>query len=93
VRRRQFIALVGGAAAWPLTARAQQPKRIRHVAVLMGASDGPQGQSWIAGFQQSLGELGWLDGRNVQVNVHWGGADIDYIRRTAAEGRGGPSPT
>jgi putative ABC transport system substrate-binding protein len=85
LRRRDFAALLGGAAAWPLAARGQQPERIRHIAVLMGASDNPQGQSWIAGFQQRLAELGWLDGRNVQVDVHWGGADMDYIRRTAAE--------
>ena len=86
MKRREFITLLGGAAAsWPLAARAQQPERIRHIAVLMGASDDPQGQSWIAGFQQRLAELGWLDGRNVQVDVHWGGADMDYIRRTAAE--------
>jgi putative ABC transport system substrate-binding protein len=51
----------------------------------MGAGDDPQGQSWIAGFQQRLAELGWLNGRNVQVDVHWGGADMDYIRRTATE--------
>jgi putative ABC transport system substrate-binding protein len=86
MNRREFITLLGGAAAtWPLPARAQQPERIRHIAVLMGAGDDPQGQSWIAGFQQRLAELGWLDGRNVQVDVHWGGADMDYIRRTAAE--------
>jgi ABC-type uncharacterized transport system substrate-binding protein len=86
IRRREFVATLGAAAtAWPLTARAQQSERIRRIAVLMGAGDNPQGQSWIAGFQQRLAELGWLDGRNVQVDVHWGGADMDYIRRTAAE--------
>jgi ABC-type uncharacterized transport system substrate-binding protein len=86
VNRREIITLLGGAAAaWPLAARAQQAERTRRIGVLMGAGDDPQGQSWIAGFQQRLAELGWLDGRNVQVNVHWGGADMDYIRRTAAE--------
>src|SRR5215813_8582552 len=85
LKRREFISLLGGVAGWPLAARAQQPERIRHIAVLMGAGDDPQGQSWIAGFQQRLAELGWLNGRNVQVDVHWGGADMDYIRSTAAE--------
>src|SRR5262245_52261836 len=85
MRRRDVIGLLGGAAAWPLVARAQEPERIRHIAVLMGAGDDPQGQSWIAGLQQRLAELGWLDGRNVQVDVYWGAADMDYIRRTATE--------
>jgi putative ABC transport system substrate-binding protein len=85
MKRREVITLLGGAAVWPLAVRAQQRERIRHIAVLMGEGDDPQGQSWIAGFRQGLAELGWLDGRNVQVDVHWGGADIDYIRRTAAE--------
>jgi ABC-type uncharacterized transport system substrate-binding protein len=86
IRRREFVATLGAAAtAWPLTARAQPSERIRRIAVLMGAGENPQGQSWIAGFQKTLAELGWLDGRNVQVDVHWGGADMDYIRRTAAE--------
>jgi putative tryptophan/tyrosine transport system substrate-binding protein len=85
MKRREVITLLGGAAMWPLAVRAQQRERIRHIAVLMGEGDDPQGQSWIAGFRQGLAELGWLDGRNVQVDVHWGGADIDYIRRTAAE--------
>jgi putative tryptophan/tyrosine transport system substrate-binding protein len=86
MKRREFITLLGGAALIrPLAARAQQSERKRRIAVLMGAGDNPQGQAWIAGFQQRLAELGWLDGRNVQVDVHWGGADMDYIRRTAAE--------
>jgi len=85
MKRREFITVLGGAAAWPLVARAQQSERTRRVAVLMVAGDNPQGQSWIAGFQKRLAELGWLDGRNVQVDVDWGGADMDYIRRTAAE--------
>jgi putative tryptophan/tyrosine transport system substrate-binding protein len=86
LKRRQFIALLGGSAAtWPLAVRGQQSERIRHIAVLMGAGDDPQGQSWIGGFQQRLAELGWLDGRDASVDVHWGGADIDHIRRTAAE--------
>src|SRR5437870_137607 len=86
MKRREFITVFGGAvAAWPLAARGQQPERIRHIAVLMGAGDDPQGQSWLAGFLQTLAELGWLDGRNVQLDVHWGGADMDYIRRTASE--------
>jgi ABC-type uncharacterized transport system substrate-binding protein len=86
IRRREFVATLGATAtAWPLTVRAQQSERIRRIAVLMGAGDNPQGQSWIAGFRKTLAELGWLDGRNVQVDVHWGGADMDYIRRIAAE--------
>jgi putative ABC transport system substrate-binding protein len=70
MRRREFTTLLGGAVAtWPVAARGQQPERIRQIAVLMGAGDDPQGQSWIAGFQQRLAELGWMDGRNVQVGA------------------------
>jgi putative ABC transport system substrate-binding protein len=84
MKRREFITLLGGAvAAWPLVARAQQ--RTRRIAVLLGTGNDSQGQSWIAGFQQKLQEIGWIDGRNVQIDVRWGGADIDYIRATAAE--------
>jgi ABC-type uncharacterized transport system substrate-binding protein len=83
--RRAFITLIGGtAAAWPLAARAQQP-RMRRIGVLVGAAGDPQGQSWMAGFRQKLQESGWADGRDLQIDLRWGGADIDYIRASAAD--------
>jgi putative tryptophan/tyrosine transport system substrate-binding protein len=81
LRRREFITLLGGAAAaWPLAARAQQSRRI---GILVGAGNDSQSQAWIARFRQKLQQLGWADG--LQIDVRWGGADIDYIRASAAE--------
>src|SRR5262245_21009905 len=81
--RREFITLLGGAAAaWPVTAGAQQPRRI---GVLLGAADDPQGRSWIAGFRRKLQESGWMDGRDLHIDVRWGGADIEHIRTSAAD--------
>jgi putative ABC transport system substrate-binding protein len=84
VKRRDFITLLGGAAvAWPLAARAQP--RTRRIGVLVGAAADPQGQSWMAGFRQKLQESGWADGRDLHIDLRWGGADIDYIRVSAAD--------
>ena len=84
MRRREFITLLGGTvAAWPLIARAQQ--RIRRVGVLIGTGNDLQGQSWIAGFRRKLDQLGWADGRDVQIDLVWGGGDIDGIRVSAAK--------
>ena len=85
MQRRAFITLlVGGVvAAGPLATSAQQ--RIRRVAVLMGTGDDLQGQSWIKALRQKLQELGWTDGRNAQIEVVWGGADIEQIRASAAK--------
>jgi putative ABC transport system substrate-binding protein len=66
VRRREFITLLGGAASWPLTARAQQPDRMRRIGVVMpAASDNQRYQAYLAAFLQGLQQLGWTDGRNV----------------------------
>jgi len=83
MRRREFISLIGGSVALPLAARAQE--RVRRIGVLVGAGDEAQGQSWIAGFRQGLQKLGWTEGRDVRIDVRWGGADIDYIRASASE--------
>jgi putative ABC transport system substrate-binding protein len=85
VKRRDFIAGLGGAAAfaWPHSPRAQE--RVRRVGILVGAGDSPQGQSWVAGFRQGLERLGWTEGRDVHIDLRWGGADIDYIRASASE--------
>ncbi|MGB8893670.1 MAG: hypothetical protein WA322_04750 [Pseudolabrys sp.] len=84
MKRREFITLLGGAAAaWPFLANAQQ--HTRRVAVLVGTANDSQGQSWLTGFQQKLRELGWSDGRDIQIDVIWGGADIEHIRTSAAE--------
>jgi putative tryptophan/tyrosine transport system substrate-binding protein len=66
--RRGFIALIGGAAAWPVAARAQQGERVRHVGVLLGWSESdPQFRSWFAVFVQELARLGWANGGNVRI--------------------------
>src|SRR5712692_5106038 len=87
MRRREFITLLGGAAAsWPLAARAQQPEQMRRIGVLMNvAADDPEGQAGVAAFQQALQQLGWSDGRNVRIDTRWGENDVDRDRRYAAE--------
>ena len=87
MRRREFISLLGGTAvSWPRLARAQQPERMRRVGVLMNtAESNAEGQTRLAAFRQRLQELGWTEGRNVRIDVRWGGGDVDRIRRHAAE--------
>jgi putative tryptophan/tyrosine transport system substrate-binding protein len=86
MRRRKFISLLGGAAAWPLAARAQQPDRIRRIGVLMNrAADDPQAQASVAAFVQGLQQLGWTDGRNVHIDTRWTGGNAEDTRKYAAE--------
>jgi putative ABC transport system substrate-binding protein len=87
MRRREFITLVGGAAAaWPIAARAQQADRVRRIGVLMAATaDDPDFQARIAAFQQGLQQLGWSDGRNVRIDTRWATTNADDLRRHAAE--------
>jgi putative ABC transport system substrate-binding protein len=86
IGRREFIKLLGGAAAWPVTARAQQPDRMRRIGVLVGASaDSMDSQVRYAALVDGLRQLGWTDGRNVRIDTRWGGAKPDDIRKYAAE--------
>jgi putative tryptophan/tyrosine transport system substrate-binding protein len=85
VRRREFITLLSGAAAWPLAARAQQADRVRRIGLLMGTADDREGQARVTALKQGLQELGWTDGRNIQIEPRFGGADADRIRAHAAE--------
>jgi putative tryptophan/tyrosine transport system substrate-binding protein len=87
MRRREFITLLGGAAAaWPLAAHAQQGERIRRIGVLHSlASDDPEGQARLTAFVQGLQELGWTDGRNVRIDYRWAAGDAERARRYAAE--------
>jgi hypothetical protein len=81
MKRRDFITLLGGAAAWPLGARAQQRERTRRIGVLMNLTPGdPEAQNRIAGFLQGLQELSWTVGRNVRVDYRWGGDGSLYRR-------------
>jgi ABC-type uncharacterized transport system substrate-binding protein len=83
MRRRQFILhLAASAAAWPLVANAQQ--HLKRVTALIGIGNDALGQSWITAFQQKLKDLGWSDGRDIQIEVIWGGGDIERIRASAA---------
>jgi putative tryptophan/tyrosine transport system substrate-binding protein len=87
MKRREFVTLIGGAAvAWPLAARAQQPERMRRIAVLMDlAADDPEAQTYVAALQQGLQEVGWTVGRNVRIDVRWSAGDAARLRRNAAE--------
>jgi putative ABC transport system substrate-binding protein len=86
MRRREFIAGLGGAAAWPMVARAQQSSRMRRIGVLINlAADDPEGQARFTAFAQGLQEAGWTDGRNVRIDTRWAGGDADRARKYAAE--------
>ncbi len=86
MRRREFITVIGAAAAWPLAGHAQQSERVRRIGVLMSQSaDDPNGLAWISAFAQGLQERGWTIGGNVRIEYRWGGGDLDRFRKYAAE--------
>jgi putative ABC transport system substrate-binding protein len=87
IGRREFVTLLGGAAAiWPLAARAQQPDRMRRIGVLMNlAADDPESQTRLSAFAQGLQQLGWTVGQNVRIDHRWGGGNADIMRKYAIE--------
>ncbi len=88
LRRREFIALLGGAAAtWPLAARAQQDQRVRRIGVLMGdfPENAPEARAVVAAFREELQKLGWTEGRNIRIDSRWAAADIEAMQRFAKE--------
>ncbi len=86
MKRREFITLVGGAAAWPTMAHAQQTERMRRIGVLMNlTADDAESQERVANFLQGLRNLGWVDGRNVRIDYRWPAADPERFRAHAAE--------
>jgi putative tryptophan/tyrosine transport system substrate-binding protein len=86
VRRREFIAGLGSAAAWPVVARAQPRERMRRIGILLpAAADDPVYQAWVGAFLQGLALLGWTIGRNVRIDTRWAGANAADLRRHAAE--------
>jgi putative tryptophan/tyrosine transport system substrate-binding protein len=86
MKRREFIAWLGGLAAWPIAARAQQVERVRRIGVLMGAAEGdPQRKGWLSAFTNGLTDLGWTDGRNLRIEVRWAGENVERMRMFAKE--------
>jgi putative tryptophan/tyrosine transport system substrate-binding protein len=88
VRRREFITLLGGAAAWPLAARGQQDQRVRRIGVLMGfvAENDSEGQAFVAAFREGLQKLGWTEGSNIRIDTRWTTpADVESMQRFARE--------
>ena len=86
MRRREFIAVLGGAVAWPLAAHAHEPEQVRPIGVLIPmAADDPEGKARLAAFLQGLQQLGWADGRNARIETRWAGAKADDIYKHAAE--------
>jgi putative tryptophan/tyrosine transport system substrate-binding protein len=86
MKRREFIALLGAAAGWPLAARAQQGERMRRIGVLMGfPEDDREGALWLSSFTRAFQELGWIHGRNVQIDVRWSASNVERERMFAKE--------
>jgi putative ABC transport system substrate-binding protein len=84
VKRREFISLLGGAAAWPLAAHAQQPEGMRRIGVLMAYSDSDlEGQTFVAAFRDGLQKLGWTEGRNIWIDIRW--TNVESIQRSAKD--------
>jgi hypothetical protein len=81
LHRRDFVTLLGGAAAWPLGARAQQSGRVRRTAMLVGATEtDPEAPLSTEAFRQTLNELGWKEGISIRIDTRWGAGDPDRIR-------------
>ena len=86
MRRREFIAGLGSAAAWPLAARAQRPGRVQRVGVLVALDEtDPQGMARFSGFMHQLAELGWIEGRNLRMDFRWAAGNVDRMRLFAKE--------
>jgi ABC-type uncharacterized transport system substrate-binding protein len=86
MKRRAFITLLGGAAAWPLAVSAQQRERVRRIGVLMAyAESDPEGQAWVAAFREGLQKLGWVEGRNTRIDTRWTTPDVEAMQRFAKE--------
>jgi putative tryptophan/tyrosine transport system substrate-binding protein len=86
IRRRNFITVLGGAAAWPFAAHAQQGERVRRIGVLIsGDENDPVYKTRLSAFTQTLAGLGWTDSRNARMDLRWGGGDIDRIQALARE--------
>jgi putative tryptophan/tyrosine transport system substrate-binding protein len=86
LKRREFVTLLGGAAAWPLAVRAQQRERMRRIGVLMSATpDDPYQITYLSAFMQGLQERGWTIGRNVRIDYRWGAGNTDLFRKYATE--------
>ena len=86
MKRREFLGVLGGAASWPLAARAQQSDRVRRIGVLMGyAESDKEAQAWVAVFREGLQKLGWAEGRNFQIDIRWATSDPEAVQRLAKE--------
>jgi putative tryptophan/tyrosine transport system substrate-binding protein len=86
MKKREFITLLGGATAWPLAARAQQPERMRRLGVLQPLPvDHPDAQARHTAFLEALRQLGWTDGRNLRIEARWSAGDPAITRKHAAE--------
>jgi putative tryptophan/tyrosine transport system substrate-binding protein len=86
IRRRDFIAGLGGTVTWPLVARAQQGERVRRIGVLMSFDENdPMAKARLSAFTQALADLGWIDGRNMRMDLRWDSGDIARIRALAHE--------
>jgi putative tryptophan/tyrosine transport system substrate-binding protein len=86
MKRREFIAGLGGSAVWPLAADAQQGDRVRRIGVLMAGDENDRWEkTFVPAFTQALADLGWTDGRNARMDLRWGGSDINRIRALAHE--------
>ena len=87
IRRREFITLLGGAAAWPLAARAQQGDRVRRIGVLIGdlTENDPIGIASVSAFTRALEQLGWTEGRNMRMDLRWAAADVELNAKFAKE--------
>ena len=86
LKRREFITLLGGTAAWPLGVRAQHDGPVARVGVLMSYPESdPEAQAWVAAFREGLQKLGWTEGRNIRIETRWGALDAEAVQRSAKE--------
>jgi len=86
MKRREFITLFGSAVGWPFAARAQQPQRMRQIALLMNTNEADgETRRRLAAFRKGLNELGWIEGKNIRIETRWGGGNPELVRAYARE--------